>query len=144
MRGSPPVQLTLLLLVFLGVGIPLVRLTHGGAQPSVAAPAADAEGPRPVFYRIRYAQKPSKLVIKQGSSELPLPATLPPSPLEGHASLAFTAQSLEWQVLAEWPPGTPETALTIEVEPDHLDKRSQTNWSIDGRIEDVFTFAWKP
>ena len=143
MRGSPPVQLTLLLLVFLGVGIPLVRLTSGTA-PSLESPATVEEGPRSVFYRIRYAQVPRKLVIKQGSTELPLPASLPPSPLEGHASLALAAQSLEWQVLAEWPPGTAETALTIEVEPDHLDKRSQTNWSIDGRIEDVFIFAWKP
>ncbi len=97
-----------------------------------------------MFYRVRYAQPPRKLVIKHGTGELPLPAMLPPSPLEGHASLALAAQSLEWHVIAEWPPGTPETALTIEVEPDRLDKRSQTNWSIDARIEDVFTFAWKP
>ncbi|MDB6073525.1 MAG: hypothetical protein JWO89_1165 [Verrucomicrobiaceae bacterium] len=144
MRGSPPVQLALLLIGFFVLGVPLVQLTHGGAEP-VTSPihATAATDAKPVFVRIRYSQKPLKLEVKRGTESVLPSGGLAVSPIEAHTTLASQQDGLEFSVLAEWPAGTPDTALTIEVEPDSLDGRTQTLWSTNGRIEDIASFTWK-
>ena len=145
MRGSPPVQLALLLLGFFAVGVPLVQLTHGRSEAVVPkAATSKAEEALPVLVRIRYSQKPSKLEVKKGSESVLPQGGLAASPVEIHAAFGNVQEELEFSVVAEWPAGTPETALTIEVEPDGLPGRSQTFWSINGRIEDAASFTWKP
>ena len=145
MRGSPPVQLALLLLGFFAVGVPLVQLTHGRSEPPAQVQNAmpTAVENRPVFVRVRYAHKPLKLVLKKGGEDLLINPDLAVSPVESHARFAVPVEGLELSLRAEWPPGTPETALTVEVEPDGMEGRSQTCWSIGGRIEDTVTFTWK-
>ena len=146
MRGSPPVQLALLLLGFFVVGVPLVQLTHGRSEAVVPkAVALKAGEARPVLVRIRYSQKPSKLEVRKGGENVLPQGGLAVSPVEIHAAFSrVREEGLEFSVVAEWPAGTPDTALTIEVEPDGFEERSQTFWSIDGRIEDAALFTWKP
>ncbi len=145
MRGSPPVQLALLLIGFIAVGVPLVQLTHGRSDTVVPkVTTSKAEEARPVLIRIRYSQKPSKLEIKKGAESVLPQGDLAASPVEIYAAFSKVQEELEFSVAAEWPAGTPETALTIEVEPDNLEGRSQTFWSINGRIEDAASFTWTP
>lgn len=145
MRGSPPVQLALLLLGFFVVGIPLVQLTHGRLDSAVALPQkVMVDEARPVLVRIRYSQAPTKLEVKNGAQSLVPQGGLAPSPIEVESTFAGARQGLELSVVAEWPTGTPDTALTLEVEPDHLESRSHTLWSVHGRIEDTASFTWTP
>jgi hypothetical protein len=44
---------------------------------------------------------------------------------------------------ATWPDNTPDTALTLELEPDGLEARSETRWSSAGSLDEVITFSWK-
>ncbi|MDB6119039.1 MAG: hypothetical protein JWO08_2820 [Verrucomicrobiaceae bacterium] len=144
MRGSPPVQLAFLLLGFFILGVPLVRLTHGGAESVTGAiRTTSATDAKPVFVRIRYSQKPLKLEVKRGGENVLPAGDLTASPVEAHTTLLSPLEGLEFSVAAEWPSGTPDTALTIEVEPDSLDGRTQTLWSTNGRIEDIASFTWK-
>ncbi|MDB6138871.1 MAG: hypothetical protein JWO94_1943 [Verrucomicrobiaceae bacterium] len=144
MRGSPPVQLAFLLLGFFVVGVPLVQLTHGRTQAGPqAAPHALSAAVTPVFIRLRYSQKPLQLVLKDGSGHVLTPAGLAASPVEIHTQAIIPPEGLEFFLSAEWPPETPETAVTVEIEPDALQSRSQTRWSLDGRIEDTVAFTWK-
>ena len=143
MRGTPPVQLAFLLLGFFLLAVPLVQLTHGRTEPVAAArPVATGEG-RQVFIRARYAHQPVKLLVKHGADDLLPQPDLAVSPVEGRAKIEIPQAGLELSVQAEWPAGTPDTALTIEVDPDALESRSQTLWSQDGRIEDTMFFSWK-
>ena len=41
------------------------------------------------------------------------------------------------------PENTPDTALTLEIEPDGLEARSETRWSSAGNLDEVITFSWK-
>ncbi len=146
MRGSPPLQLAILLLGFFALAVPLVQLTS--ARPAALAgrpaPAAEAAATRAVLIRVRHAHNPASLSLKLGGKELlPQPNT-GASPLEIRTTIAIPAEGIEFSLHATWPAGTPDTALTLEVEPDALDTQSQTLWSIDGRIDDTLAFAWKP
>ncbi|MGJ8696170.1 MAG: hypothetical protein ACSHYF_07620 [Verrucomicrobiaceae bacterium] len=42
----------------------------------------------------------------------------------------------------EWPPGTPESALFIELIPDGLEMKNHTIWGTENAFEEV-TFNWK-
>jgi hypothetical protein len=42
----------------------------------------------------------------------------------------------------KWPEGVGATAVTVELEPEGLDMRSETRWSDGGAISDVLTFVW--
>ena len=144
MRGSPPVQLAFLLLGFFVVGVPLVQLTQGRTQTTALERQTLVHDEAcTVFLRVRYAHKPSKLVVKSGEVDMLAQADPGVSPVEGRSTMIVAPEGLELSVMAEWPAGTPETALTVEVEPDAMDGRSKTFWSIDGRIADIAAFTWK-
>ena len=146
MRGSPPLQLAILLLGFFALAVPLVQLTSARPVPLAGrpAPAAEAAAPRPMLVRIRHAHKPASLSLMLGGKELLPPPESGASPLEIRTTFAIPAEGIEFSLHATWPAGTPDTPLTLEVEPDALDMQSQTLWSIDGRIDDTLAFAWKP
>jgi len=71
MRGSPPLQLALLLLSFIALAIPLVQLTS--ARETVTAPVATiaVEGKAlPVTLRLRFAHQPTKLTLELNGKPL--------------------------------------------------------------------------
>ena len=144
MRGSPPVQLALLLLGFIVVGVPLVELTHGRTESTAAESTSPGETKRPVFFRIRCVTPPLKFSIKAGGEDL-ISSSAAPSPImEGRKELAFSEERLELLISAEWPAGSPESVLTIEMEPDGWEGRSRFVWSLNNKVEDTVSFTWKP
>ena len=143
MRGSPPFQLSLLLLGFFALGVPLVQLTSG--KPAMMAKSqapSDESHQRPVLLRLRYVTAPAGLSIQQGGKEL-LTSPLTASPAEIRTTFPAVLQNVELHVQAKWQAGSPEMPLTLEVEPDALDTESRTLWSIDGQINDTLSFTWK-
>ena len=144
MRGSPPVQLTLLLLGFLALGVPLVRLTSGGTSALAAATSASDTVRIPVHFRIRYQTRPAKLVARVGGLDLLKSATVSAMAAEGRVDIALDQGGLDLSILAEWPAGSPDSVLTVDFEPDKMEGRSRFLWSLDGKIEDTLAFTWPP
>ena len=147
MRGSPPLHLVLFALGFALLAVPLSRLTF--ARPTVIRDTSPvpADAPTvPTIVRIRVAHAPEALSLKLNGRELVVGGgtKLTAAAMELRENLAIPAEGLEFLLSAKWPTGTPDTALSIELEPDGLDAQSQTRWSTGAQIEDVITYRWKP
>lgn len=140
MRGFPPIQIFLLCLAFVVLAVPLAHLT-GNAQAKPAAKAPEIESKEvKALLRLRYAHKPATLSVKIADKELV--TTLDASPFEIKSTLP-SSEGTDVFLTATWPDNTPDTAITIELEPDGLDSRSETRWSSGGSLDEVITFSWK-
>lgn len=145
MRGSPPLQLALLLVGFFVLAIPLVQLTT--ARETVAntkATPTEQSKALPVTLRLRYAHQPTQLSLELNGKPLLADADLTQSPIEITTELSLPPEGIDLHLKAEWPAGTPDTAVTLDVEPDGLDTLSQTRWSVGPSLEEVIPFIWKP
>ena len=165
MRGFPPVQLFLLGLVFCLLAFPLASLTTGYAEASnpgshhakervadgeigeVNGGTEHPEGEHkhvevPVMVRLRFAHRPLTVSLKQEDEELLQEADLSASPLEVRAAIEVSHDGNELIISATWPEGTPDTALTVELEPDGFETHSETRWSSGAELNEVLTFTW--
>jgi len=141
MRGSPPLHLALFLLGFALIALPLVRLTSATPAVSAAAPVKQEQAASPLLLRLRFAHKPQHVklshhdtLLHEGDSD-----TL----LELSHSLIIPDEGVEFSLNVQWPEGTPETAVTLELEPDSLDTLAQTRWSTGLTLDEVIPFVWK-
>ncbi|WP_395737926.1 hypothetical protein [Prosthecobacter sp.] len=142
MRGFPPIQIFLLCLMFVVLAVPLSHLTGTVSVAKAAAPAKVVEEKSvKALVRVRYAHRPAKLSVKIGDKEQI--TVIEDTPLEWRTSLPSPRDGADVFVQATWPEGTPDTALTLEVEPDGLASRSETRWSSGGTMDEVITFIWK-
>ncbi|MCE9520251.1 MAG: hypothetical protein K8R87_11955 [Verrucomicrobia bacterium] len=147
MRGSPLLQCLISAIAFALFAIPLVRLTvaRPNEKPAnrTAVEVAEPASTRHTFVRIRFAHLPHTLSLKQSNREL-IPVSLNPltSPIEIETSLPITQDSLELALAAQWPDGTPDTAITVELEPDELDTRRETRWSSSFILKEILNFKW--
>lgn len=141
MRGFPPIQIFLLCLAFVVLAVPLSQLTGTSSQakPAVKA-AAKVEKSSGALLRVRYAHRPATLSVKIADKELV--GSLDASPLELQTTLVAAEKGVDVFVAATWPEGTPDTALTLEIEPDGLESRAETRWSSGATLDEVITFDW--
>ncbi len=138
MRGSPPIHLAFVLLLFIGLAVPLVRLTHGEPVTQLAVVIRAQDRTVPTLVRVRCAHQPSALKLTQGNVVL-----MEGSPAERSVGIAMSPAGIELNLEAKWPVGTPETAVTVELEPDGLDSCSETRWSSGESLSEILTFIWK-
>jgi hypothetical protein len=141
MRGFPPIQLFLLCLAFIALAVPLSHLTGNTHNAKVIQPAVKETQRVKALLRLRFAHPPTTLSLKLADKELI--ASAEASPLELHAVLASTQDGVDVFLSATWPENTPDTALTLEIEPDGLEARSETRWSAASSLDEVITFSWK-
>lgn len=152
MRGFPPVQLFILGLVFGLLALPLVQLTSTPAVEPVAKEGRShndhlkADDGKlvtvPTMARLRFAHQPLSVSLKQGDKELAQKLDLSASPVEFRTGVKVSKGGNELVLAATWPEGTPDTALTVELEPDGFEIRSETRWSSGTALEEVLTFSW--
>jgi len=145
MRGSPPLQLALLILGFVLLTVPLARLTSDPArQTGLPVDLASAKTVS-VTLRLRTRDAPLAASLKLAGREL-LPAKLQRGPwsstVELNADIPIPKEGIEFFLTVAWPPGVPDTAITLEVEPDGLDAQSQTRWSSGGQVSEALLFHW--
>lgn len=141
MRGFPPIQIFLLCLTFVVLAVPLSHLTGTTAPAKVATVKVEkAEGVKALL-RLRYAHKPATLSVKVGERELI--KGIDGSPIEVDASLPSPKNGVDVFLSATWADGTPDTSITLELEPDGFATRSETRWSAAGSLDEVITFEWK-
>lgn len=130
------------MLAFGVLAVPLVNLTT--ARKAVAVQkAVQAAGLHKTLVRLRFAHPPKSASLKYGEKELLEKPDLASSPVELDADLEIPAEGIEFILSAEWPDGTPDTALTLELEPDGLDTKSETRWSLGSTMTEVISFQWK-
>jgi hypothetical protein len=144
--GFPPIQIFLLCIAFAILAIPLTHLT---GAPSLSAKPQDsvkkgqaANASTPCFIRLRYAHKPVSISLQQEGKELLSQADIAASPVEARALMKTVNKGAEMIITAKWPAGTPGTVLTVELEPDGMDARSETRWSANAQLNEVITFQW--
>jgi hypothetical protein len=141
MRGSPPIQIFLLGLMFVVLAVPLSHLTGTTTPAKAAAVEKVVEKSVKGLVRVRYAHRPATLSVRIGEKEVI--GSVEGSPMEVDAPLPSTKDGVDVFVKATWPEGTPDTAVTVELEPDGLATRSETRWSSSASLDEVMTFEWK-
>lgn len=141
MRGFPPIQLFLLCLAFVALAVPLSHLTGNTNHAKVIQPAVNETQSVKALLRLRFAHPPTTLSLKIADKELI--TTLDATPIEIDNVLPATQDGVDVFLSATWPQNTPDTALTLEIEPDGLEARSETRWSAAGSLDEVITFSWK-
>jgi hypothetical protein len=156
MRGSPMLHLLLLITAFLLLSVPLRHLTGavrvgGGTGEGVKAGVVDGmeehpEGEHvhrvPVRVRVRFVGVPETMRLQVGERDLLKGMGFGTSPVECEAEMEIGHEGNEMVLEAKWPEGAGEAAVTVELEPEGLDGRSETRWSEGGTISDVLTFVW--
>ena len=144
MRGYPPVHLLILMLAFGALAVPLINLTTSDAATQPAPEkAAQAAGLHKTLLRIRLAHPPQSISLKHGDKELLPQPDLKTPIIETQSELEIPADGIELLLSAAWPASTPDTALTLEIEPDELDTKTETLWSTGSRMTEVISFQWK-
>lgn len=145
MRGFPPLHLLLFSIGFALFAIPLTRLTQSRAAASAPSPAASSSPAEalvtPAILRLRCAHLPAKISLTFNGREL-LPAAAPAFAVEESLQVPIPPDGIELKLEAEWPGGTPDTAISVELEPDGHETLSQTRWSTDGRLSEILVYQW--
>lgn len=135
---------TIFLLTLAGVllaGAPLPWLTRTASpMPQEEAEAAPAVQTELLYATIRYTGKPLSLRLRQGNQEWEADTTQMPVELELETA---ASAKLELELLAEWPESAPQ-AVTLEIEPEGRESRTETQWKPEGstRLHSLFSFKW--
>ncbi len=141
MRGFPPIQIFLLALTFIVLAVPLSHLTGTVTQAKTAPAKVEESQSVKTLLRLRYAHKPVTLSVKIADKELI--AEIAGSPIEVQTALPSVKDGVDVFLSATWADGTPDTSITLELEPDGIASRSETRWSSAGSLDEVITFEWK-
>ena len=153
MSGSPLKQFLLTLAGILLLGILLFSFTRpqkrteeqlGNAQSSAHTPSGNISA----FLTIKYAHKPSDLRIslKNAESDTPIYQGIPDG-MSLEETIDIPQNMLEKNPLtiivqATWQDGTPDTPISITLEPDGLQSRSSTHWSTGTSLHNTYLFSW--
>ncbi len=147
MRGSPLLQCLIGAVAFALFAMPLARLTV--ARPAMprteaaTARAAESATVRHTFIRIRFAHPPAAISLRHDGRELiPTSASGLVSPFETGPSLPVSMEGIDIALTARWPVNTPDTAVTVELEPDGLDARRETRWAAGAALDETLSFKW--
>jgi hypothetical protein len=141
MRGYPPIHLLVLMLAFGALVVPLVNLTTARQVKTTVPVAKQTASTIPTLIRLRHAHTPTAVSLKMGDQELLTSAGA--SPIETDAGIAIPEEGIELMLSATWPEGTPDTALTLEIEPDGMETKSETRWSLGHNLTEVISFQWR-
>lgn len=143
MRGYPPIHLFFLILAFAGMAVPLVRLTRARPLAAAVPKSVRPATMHSTHLKLRYAHTPKSISLKTGARDLLKDISVAASPVELQADLDIPAEGIEFILTCEWAAGTADTPLTLELEPDGLDTKTETRWSSGHQMTEVISFQWK-
>lgn len=144
MTSTPLRQFFLTLGVAILLGFFLYNMTAGipGAQEA-SRPASTAQNADvPTVITVRCAHRPESLSISRGGRILWQSGT-PGLHEEVECGLPMEDGSVTLTVSARWPEGTPDTPVTLELEPEGKPSASATRWSFGPSLNDSYSFSWK-
>lgn len=144
MTSSPLRQFFPALGVVVLLGLFLYRMTAGTppaqeiSRPASAEQSADV----PTVITVRCAHRPEFLSISRAGRVL-WQSAAPGLHEEVECSLPLENGSATLTVSARWPEGTPDTPVTLELEPEGREAASATRWSFGPSLNDSYSFSWK-
>jgi hypothetical protein len=141
MRSSPLLLLSLVVLGFGALAVPLAWLTQARpATPPALAPEPTGNRVN-TLVRLRFSHPPVKVSVKEADRVIATLDTPADNPIEITDTLALE-HGMELTIESAWPAGTRWTAVTIEIEPDGIEARSATRWTDSARLTEVVSFFW--
>ncbi len=132
----------------LGGVILLGFFLYGMTAAPPGAQKADCPSPTaqstnvPTVITIRCAHRPESLSVSCGGRILWQSQT-PNLHEETECGLPLEEGSATLTVSARWPEGTPDTPVTLELEPAGRPSASATRWSFGPFLNDIYSFSWK-
>ena len=149
MRSSPLLLLAIVIAGFALAAVPLARLTaarpetqHTHDETAPSRDTAPGNAATETLLRVRFAHRPESLRLGHAGKTLAVFEQPTSSPVEASISLPLTDETCELFVEAAWAEGTPETALTVELEPSGHESRSATVWTDAGSVSEMMFFTW--
>ena len=144
MRGFPPLHLFVLTVIFLIIGVPLYRLTLlERTQPSPPVEASTDSSKIKTYLRVKFAHRPTAMSAMSGETDLLKGVDFSSATMEPETTIEIPHSGVEILLHAKWPEGTPNTAVTLELEPEGLDSKSETRWTSGAaELNEVLVFDW--
>ncbi len=137
MRGWPLNRAVVVFLILLATSIPVWKLTHGDSAAAAQARPAPVSK-ESVHIALAFAHPPG------GFQLIALGKTIwigdgENKDLEKDFGMAFPKEGIDLEIKANWPPGTPLTAVRVSVTPDAGLPMERTAWG-EGSLDEVLTF----
>lgn len=144
MTGTPLRQFFPALGIVILLGLFLYHMTAGspGAQETPRSGPAAQSADVPTVITVRCAHRPESLSISRGGRLL-WQSGAPALHEEVECGLPLEDGSVTLTVSARWPEGTPDTPVTLELEPEGRPSASATRWSFGPSLNDSYSFSWK-
>jgi hypothetical protein len=146
MRGSPPLHLVIFVVGFALLAIPLAQLTFARPARTIETEVQSPQAKTSTLIHLRFAHAPTSVSLKQsgGPELLKKLEDNATSEIEAKVDLEIPEAGIEFLLNVTWPDGTPDTAVTMELQPDEMDSQSQTHWSSGASMRDeVINYEWK-
>ncbi|WP_330935367.1 hypothetical protein V3C20_10045 [Akkermansia sp. RCC_12PD] len=113
------------------------------AEQAVPHPPQETAAPGvPTVITVKCAHRPRNISIASGDAVL-WKAENPGLHEEVECRLPLKGSSATLTVSAQWPEGTPDTPVTLELEPEGRQADSATRWSFGPSLNDTYSFSWK-
>jgi hypothetical protein len=144
MRGFPLLNFLLCLGLGLGVVAPLVwRATGTGAPVVMAVHKEVAAGRVEASVRVRCVHGPRMVSLRDGGVVLrEWSGGGDEREFEERLAVPMDGGRVEFQVVVEWPEGTPDTVAEVTIEPDGLAAQTVNVWGTGGRAEEIVSVSW--
>lgn len=144
MTSSPLRQFFPALGAVILLGLFLYNMTAGTppAQEVSRPTPTEQSAEVPTVITVRCAHRPESLSISHGGRVL-WQSGSPGLHEEVECGLPLEDGSVTLTVSARWPEGTPDTPVTLELEPEGRQAASATRWSFGPALNDTYSFSWK-
>lgn len=144
MTSSPLRQFFPALAAAVLLGLALYKMTSGTpAEQALPHPAPETAAPGvPTMITVKCAHRPRNISIASGNGVL-WKAENPGLHEEVECRLPLKGDFTTLTVSAQWPEGTPDTPVTLELEPEGRQAASATRWSFGPSLNDTYSFSWK-
>lgn len=138
---SPRITFLLTLAGVILVGVPLHHLTQPVAPIAAPRPGEQAES-RLIYANIRFTGQPGELRLRAGKQEDWVSIETTRGEYDFELEMPITGM-LELEVEGHWE--SPDAqAVTLTLEPDGLETRSDTQWKDEysNTLHSIFRFSW--
>lgn len=141
---TPILKVALTLTGALAAGLPLLWLTATPPQAREQENApATAATTRPVHVSMYFSGEPIKITLFHNAEDI---ASFSAPITQHHFTLELPiSDTLEIEYEVEWPENAPGMkGFTLHLEPEGMDTRSETMWTMpeDSQLHDIFYFRW--
>ncbi|MDD5261514.1 MAG: hypothetical protein PHD76_06650 [Methylacidiphilales bacterium] len=141
MRGSPLIRTCVVLALLLLAALPLWRLTrsHGAPVATVAPEIAANEPAKKLSVHLKFVHAPRSFRLLYLGKTLWNPSVNGAESFKTELGIPFPKEGIDLELKAQWPEGTPETAVRLDVQTPEGASLHKTVWG-KGAIDEILTF----